>query len=69
MEDRIEPSRVFAADGEHLVIVAVHKGRPSTIDIEVEAEIVFLMRWRERRMVRWQMFMTVEEALATAQAR
>jgi ketosteroid isomerase-like protein len=66
---RMEPRRIFAADDEQLVIVAIHKGRPRTIDIEVEAQIVFLMRWRDRRMTRWQMFTTVDEALATAQAR
>jgi ketosteroid isomerase-like protein len=66
---RIEPRRVFALDDEHLVIVSIHKGRPSTFDIEVEAEIVFLMRWRERRMISWQMFMTVDEAVAAARAR
>jgi hypothetical protein len=39
------------------------------MDIEVEAEIVFLMRWRDGLMTDWNIFMTVEEAVAAAQAR
>jgi hypothetical protein len=39
------------------------------MDIEVEAEIVFLMRWRDRRLTDWNIFMTVEEAVAAAEAR
>jgi hypothetical protein len=37
--------------------------------IDVAAEIVFLMRWRDRRMTDWNMFLTVDEAVAAAQAR
>jgi hypothetical protein len=39
------------------------------IDIQVEAQIVFLQRWRDRRMTDWNMFLTVEEAVEAAQAR
>jgi ketosteroid isomerase-like protein len=66
---RIEPRRIFGVGDEHVVIVALHRGRPATIDIEVEAEIVFLTRWREGRMTNWSMFLTVEEAVDAAQAR
>ena len=41
---RMEPRRIFAADDEHLIVVALHRGRPHSMDIEVEAEIVFLFR-------------------------
>jgi ketosteroid isomerase-like protein len=65
---RMEPLRVFSVGDDQLVIVAIHRGRPHTIDIEVEAEIVFLLRWRDRRMTDWKMFLTVDEALEAAEA-
>jgi ketosteroid isomerase-like protein len=66
---RIEPRRVFAADAAHVVIVALHRGRPHSIDIEVEAEIAFLLRWQEGSVTHWDMFMTVDEALSRAAER
>lgn len=66
---RIEPLRLFAVGEDHLVIASIHRGRPASVDIEVEAEIVFLMRWRDRLLTDWNMFMTVDEAVAAAQAR
>jgi hypothetical protein len=39
------------------------------IDIEVEAPIVFLMRWRDGLLTDWNMFPTVDEAVAAANAR
>ena len=62
----IEPRRIFAADDEHTVIVALHKGRPQSIDIEVEAEIAFLLRYRDGLIARWDMFLSVDEALGRA---
>jgi len=66
---RIEPRRVFSVGDDHLVIVGIHRGRPRMIDIEVEAMIVFLMRWSAGLMTGWHMFPTVDEAVAVAQAR
>jgi ketosteroid isomerase-like protein len=66
---RMEPKRIFAADDEHLLIVAIHRGRPHSMEIDVEAEIVFLMRWQDGRMTRWDMFLTVDEALGRAAER
>ena len=66
---QVEPLRVFAVGDDHLVISGIHRGRPSSVDIEVEAEMVFLMRWRDRLLTDWNMFMTVDEAVAAAQAR
>lgn len=66
---QIEPLRLFAVGEDHLVIASIHRGRPASVDIEVEAEIVFLMRWRDRLLTDWNMFMTVDEAVAAAQAR
>ena len=66
---QIEPLRLFAVGDDHLVISSIHRGRPASMDIEVEAQIVFLMRWRDRLLTDWNMFMTVDEAVAAAQAR
>ena len=66
---RIEPRRVFSVADDHLVIVGIHRGRPQTMDIEVEAQIVFLMRWRDGLMTDWNIFLTVEEAVEVARAR
>jgi ketosteroid isomerase-like protein len=66
---RVEPLRLFAVGDDHIVIDSINRGRPASMDIEVEAEIVFLMRWRERLLTDWNIFMTVDEAVAAAQAR
>jgi ketosteroid isomerase-like protein len=63
---RIEPQRIFAADDESLVVKAVHGGRPHSMDIEVEAEIVFVFLVRDGLMARWDMYLTVDEALGRA---
>ena len=63
---RMQPQRIFAPDPDNLVVVAVHRGRPHSMDIEVEAEIVFVFHWREGRAIRWDMFLTLEEALSRA---
>lgn len=60
----IEPRRIFAVSDEHLVTVAIHRGRAH--QIETEAEVVWLQRWRDRHMTRWDMFMNVDDALAAA---
>ena len=66
---QIEPLRLFAVGDDQLVIDSINRGRPASVDIEVEAEIVFLMRWRDRLLTDWNIFMTVDEAVAAAQAR
>jgi ketosteroid isomerase-like protein len=65
----IEPCRIFGADAEHLVVDAIHRGRSESVDLEVEAQIVFLMRWVDGLMTNWDMFLTVEEALGRAAER
>jgi hypothetical protein len=60
---------MFSLGTDHLVISGIHRGRPRTIDIQVEAHIVFLMRWREGCLTDWNMFPTVEEAVAVAKER
>jgi ketosteroid isomerase-like protein len=64
----LEPRRIFAIGEEHIVTVALHHGRAREIDIEVEAEIVWLTRWRGSRTIRWDMFMNVDDALRAAGA-
>ena len=66
---RIEPRRIFAAEPGHFIVVGLHKGRPHSMDIEVEAEIVFLFGWRDGVTTRWEMFLTVDEALSRAAER
>ena len=66
---RIEPRRILAADDEQLVVVGLHRGRPPSMDIHVEAEIVFLLAYRDGLLLAWDMFLTVDEALRRAAER
>jgi ketosteroid isomerase-like protein len=63
---RIKPERIFAPNPDNLIVMAVHGGRPHSMDIDVEAEIVFVFRWRDGRATRWDMFLTLDEALSRA---
>jgi ketosteroid isomerase-like protein len=63
---RIEARRIFAFGPDDLLMTTLHKGRPQSMDIEVEAEITFVMHWRDGRATRWDMFLTVDEALRRA---
>ena len=63
---RIHPERIFAPDPENLIVKGVHGGRPHSMDIEVEAEIVFVFHVSHGVVTRWDMFLTVEEALSRA---
>jgi ketosteroid isomerase-like protein len=63
---RMEPRRIFAPNEDHIAIVALHHGRPHSMDIEVEAEFIFLLRVRDGLLVRWDMFMSEEDALRRA---
>ena len=66
---QMEPRRIFAPDDEHLAVVTLHRGRPHSIDIEVQAEFVFLFRYRDGLIYRWDMFLSVDEALRRAAER
>ena len=59
----LAPRRTFAVDDQWVLTVALHRGHAREIDIDVEAEITWAVRWQERLMVRWEMYMTVEGAL------
>jgi ketosteroid isomerase-like protein len=62
----IEPERLFAPNPDNLVVVARHSGRSHSMDIAVEADIFFVFRWRDGRATRWDMFLTLDEALGRA---
>lgn len=64
----LEPKRVFAPDGRHVLVVAIHRGRSLKMDIEVEAEIVWLFALEDGRIRRWDMFMSVDDALLAARS-
>jgi len=68
-EFRMEPRRIFAEGADHLVMDTIHHGRPHSIDIEVEAEVVFLVRFEDGLATRWQMFLRLDDALAAARSR
>jgi hypothetical protein len=59
----LEPRRTFAVDDEWVLTVAVHRGHSREIGIDVEAEITWALRWQDRLMERWEMYMSVEAAL------
>ena len=65
----IAPRAIFAVGDDQLIIDAIHSGRPHSMDIRVETEIVFATRWRDGRLANWDMFLTVEEALGRAAER
>jgi ketosteroid isomerase-like protein len=65
----MEPRRIFAPDDEHIAMVALHRGRPHSMDIEVEAEFIFLLRFGDGLVTRWDMFMSEEDALRRAAER
>jgi ketosteroid isomerase-like protein len=63
---RIEPKRVFRVDDDRYVVEAIHRGRSLRMGIDIEAEIVWLFTRRDGRLVRWDMFMSLEQALGAA---
>ena len=66
---RVTPHRIFAPDEDHFVLHATNGGRSRMMDIEVEAEIYFLMRIEDGRLTNWDMFGTLDEALSRAAER
>jgi ketosteroid isomerase-like protein len=63
----LTPRRIFAVDDEWVLTVALHAGR-ARIGMDVEAELVWAIRWRDRLITRWETYLTVEAALKAAQA-
>ena len=63
---RIEPTRIFAPNDDQVIIVAIHRGRSVRFELDVEAEITWLFTRRNDLMTRWEMFMSVDEAVEAA---
>jgi hypothetical protein len=57
----LTPRRIFAVDDEWVLTVALHSGR-ARIGIEVEAEIVWAVRWRDRMIIRWETYLSLDAA-------
>ena len=62
----LTPRRIFAVDDEWVLTVALHQGR-ARIGLDVEAEIVWAVRWQDGLITCWETYLTVEAALAAAQ--
>jgi ketosteroid isomerase-like protein len=58
------PKRIFAPDDSHVIIDAIHSGRSRAMGIEIAARIVWLHAFEDARMRRWDMFVSVDDALA-----
>ena len=58
----LTPRQIYALDDEWVMTVALHQGR-ARIGLEVEAEIVWAVRWQDGLITRWQTYLTVEAAL------
>jgi ketosteroid isomerase-like protein len=64
----VKPKRVFALSDNQFVVVAIHRGRSRTMGIDVEGEVVWLYTLRNGLTTRWDMFMSLEQALEAAGA-
>jgi ketosteroid isomerase-like protein len=65
----MEPVRIYAPDDEHIMLIAIHHGRARLVDLEVEAEIMFLLGVQDGRLRTFEMFLSEEEALRRAAER
>ena len=63
----VEAKRIFAIDHERIVVDTIHRGRSLRMGIEIEAEIVWLFTLDGERTRRWDMFTSVDQALAAAE--
>lgn len=57
----VEPKRIFAL-GDKVVVDAIHRGRSRRMEIEVEAQVVWLFSFEDDRTRRWDMFMSIDDA-------
>jgi ketosteroid isomerase-like protein len=64
---RVEPRRVFSPGPDRVVVVGLHSGQSLRMGVEMQVEIVWVYTLRDGLIVRWDMFLDVEQALeATA---
>jgi ketosteroid isomerase-like protein len=61
----LTPRRIFAVDDDWVLTVALHSGR-ARIGIDVEAELVWAVCWRDRLITRWETYLTLDAALEAA---
>ena len=59
----VTPTRIFAPDDDHVIVVATHRGRSLKMSIEIEAEIVWLYTLADGLLTRWDMYLDLEHAL------
>ena len=64
----VEPRRIFAVRDGVFVIDAIHRGRSLGMGVEVEGPVVWLFTYEGDLMRRWQMFLSVDEAVEAAGA-
>jgi ketosteroid isomerase-like protein len=67
-EYRMEPEE-FVVDGDLAAIVVHLRGRGRTSHLEVEARVGHLATLRDGRVVRWEVFLAPDEALAALEDR
>ena len=65
-EFRIEPPRVIADPGDHVVVAARTRGRGKQSGVEVDMEFAFLFTVREGKIAEWQIFVSEDQALEAA---
>jgi ketosteroid isomerase-like protein len=58
----LTPRRISSIDDEWVLTVALHQGR-ARIGLDVEAEIVWAVRWQNGLITRWMTYLTVGAAL------
>ena len=62
----VNATRIFALDEGRWAIQAIHRGRSRSAGLEVGAEIVWVFTYEDRLMRRWDMYMSLDEALRAA---
>jgi ketosteroid isomerase-like protein len=65
---QVEATRIFAVDDERIIVDTIHRGRSLKMGIEIEAPIVWLFTREGDLTRRWDMFTSVDQALAAAKS-
>jgi ketosteroid isomerase-like protein len=62
---RVEPRRVFSPGADRVVVIGLHSGRSLRMGVEMKAEIVWVYTLRDGLITRWDMYLSLDEALAS----
>jgi ketosteroid isomerase-like protein len=62
-EFHVEISRMIDVNDDQVVWVTRHRGRGHGSGIEVEGELTYVSTFRDGKMIRWDMFQDLREAL------